>query len=300
MRSALVIASMIAGTTSVAIAAPETCRATAVVDGDHELVETVTAMLARRGVDTRSSECPASAATVIRRGTSIVVTVRDPDGRRSERTLADPEAAAAVIESWARRDINAASLIGWLEDPAARTPDATPHDEMPALAPRRSGARERDVVSIGAELETALAFDGTTWLGARGTACITAGPVCVGASARYLGYSGRSSTDVLAAVDLPIGLGDHDRVVVDVGAAAGPGWFVSNTVDLGSTTLGLRLDGHASVSYTLVPHVALVAGVAIGYSPSAPVTLRMGELPKTNEEPSGFVRGELGLRIGAM
>src|SRR5690349_13180216 len=88
-------------------ATAEPCRVTAVLEGDGELVDATSRALARRGVATEArTACPAAKARLDRRGTAIVVTVIDPDGRSSERVLEDHLAAASLIESWARQDLN--------------------------------------------------------------------------------------------------------------------------------------------------------------------------------------------------
>ena len=277
------------------------CPATAVLEGEGALVDSIDSELVRRGVATSATpSCPAAKARIERRGTGVAVIVTDPDGRRSERTLSDLDAAASLIESWARQDINAAALFGWTEPPPLVV---EPHVDVVSPAPVVAvPPRARDPFSLVAGVESSLAFDRTSWFGARAGACATVGPVCAGAHARLLSNDPRRSYDVLAGVELPIPLGR--RAVLVTGAAIGAGWFqtqtssgeMTNTV----TTTGLRLDGHVALAIAIAPYVSLHAGVSLGGSPQAPVVIETGgDAPVYNGEPVGYIRGDVGLRIGA-
>jgi len=287
IRAALALALMLAG---VARAAP--CRATAVLGGDGELVAEVGAALLRRGVATsETANCPSAMARLEQHDRAVVVTVTDPAGRRSERTLADVEATAALIESWARQDLNASALLGFA--PAVAS-------EPVAVVAAAASPPRREAFAMVAAFETSFAFAGTTWLGARASACVDLGPVCAGATARFLANGDHHSTDVLAGVELPISLGARARLVP--GVAAGGGWFqvpyVTDPMTTTSTVLSVRGDAHVALAIALTPHVELVAGVALGLSPSGPTVLRTGDAPITNEEPTGFFRAGLGIEAG--
>jgi hypothetical protein len=272
------------------------CRATAVLEGDGVLVDSIDAALTRRGIATSAAaDCPAATARIERRGTAVAVIVTDPNGRRSERTLADLDAAASLIESWARQDMNAAALIGWVEPPPAE-----PRVDASVVTP--APPRSRDPLSIAAGGETSFGFDGTSWIGARASACVRIGPLCAGASGRVLSDDPRRSYDVVAGADVPFAFGA--RAVVVVGAAVGAGWFQAmrsqGELMTRVTTAGVRVDGHASLSLSLTRYVALYAGMSLGASPQAPAILTPdGDVPVTNGEPAGFIRGDVGLRIGA-
>ena len=280
------------------------CRAVVVLEGDAALVDTVDTALQQRGIATRATEdCPSAKARIDRRGTAIALTVVDPAGRRSERTLVDVAAATSVIESWARQDMNASLLLGFT------VPDApAPVEEIARDAPAPRTMRRRDPFTavIAGESST----DGTdTWLGARASACVRLGPICAGGLARYAssgskkdGGGDRTTIDVLGGVDLAIPLGARAAIVV--GAAIGGGWFstpyAQGEAMLTSTTTGLRLDGHASFDYHLGRHLSLHVGISGSGSPSAPVTIGDGgdAGTRTNDEPRGLFRGDVGLRIG--
>jgi hypothetical protein len=276
------------------------CPATAVLEGEGALVDSIDAQLARRGIATTpTADCPVAKARIERRGTAVTVIVTDPNGRRSERALADLDAAASLIESWARQDMNAAALLGWTE-PAPVVIE--PVDTVVTRVPITLTTRARDPVTLVAAGEASAGFDGTSWIGARATACVRIGPVCAGATARMLSNEPRRSYDALASIDLPIAL--SRRIVVLAGAGVGAGWFQA-PISQGEafsirTTTGVRIDARAQLSVSLARYVALHAGISLGGSPQAPATLEAdGDMPVLNGEPAGFVRGDLGLRIGA-
>lgn len=289
IRAAVVLALVSAGL-GVARAAP--CRATAVLGGDGELVTQVGEALARRGIATsETANCPSALARLEQRDRAVVVTVTDPDGRRSERTFADVEATAALIESWARQDLNASALLGFA--PAAAS-------EPGAVTAMLAAPPPHERLAIAAAFETSVAFAGTTWLGARASACVRVGPLCAGATTRFLANGDHHSTDVLAGVELPIALGARAWLVP--GVAAGGGWFqvpfATDPMTTTSTVLSFRGDAHLALAVVLAPHVALVAGVALGLSPSGPTVLRTGDAPITNDEPTGFFRAGVGVEAG--
>lgn len=277
---------------TIARAAP--CRATVVLDGDGDLVAQVGAALARRDVATRATaSCPAASARLEQRERSVVVTVTDPDGRRSERTLADVDATAALIESWARQDLNANALLGFEAAVVVAEPPVAVKAIVVAPPPAERAA-------LSAAFETSFAFAGTTWLGARASACVDIGPVCAGATARFLANGDHHSTDVLAGLELPISVGARVRIIP--GLAAGGGWFqVPFATDASSTTstvFSFRGDAHVALAVALARRVELVVGVALGLSPTGPTVLRMGDAPITNEEPTGFFRAGIGVEAG--
>lgn len=278
-------------------AAAEECRATAVLEGDAALVDTIDGALRRRGVATRATaDCPAAKARIDRRGAQIAVSVVDPAGRKSERVFVDTDAAASLIESWARQDFNAQLLLGFVVPDA---PAAEARIDVPAPAPHR---RTRDRATLAIAGESSVDFtDGTQWLGARAAACVRVGPVCAGGIARYLAADKRASVDVLGALALPVAV--SPRAALVFGAGAGAGWFSTSYARgeamIDSTEAGLRLDGSVSFAYLLGHHVSLHVGISAGASPSGPTVLvEGGDAPITNNEPRGFFRGDAGLRIG--
>jgi hypothetical protein len=275
---------------------------TAVLEGDGALVDSVAGVLSRRGIATSPTpNCPAAKARLDRRGTAIRVTVIDANGRRSERTLADVDAATSVIESWARQDLNAALLSGW-------TVEAAPPTEAPALAtaaappPITPARRRSDPFTLVAAAELAIDFDGAAWAGGRAQACVRVGRACVGAIGRALANDARRGYDLLASADLPLHLGR--RVTLAMGVGLGVGWFQGPYTQAEArstfTARAVRGDGHAALAVALGRHVSLHAGLSVGLSPSAPAVIdATGDAVRTLDEPGGFVRGDVGLRIGA-
>lgn len=281
------------------LAHAEPCASAAVLEGDAPLVDAVDERLRARGIVTSpAAGCPRARVTIARRGRSIAVTIVDADGRQSERVLGDASATAALIESWVRRDLNETALAGWLPE-AAATEAPVPVDRPAPVPADRPAASARSRVQLTAAFETAVAFEGGTWLGARGGACVRIGRACIGATGRYLANEARSF-DLLGTVDVPFAL--HPRVDAIVGVGAGAGWFTSvRVVEGGSvldeTTLGPRVEGRAAIALRLARHVAVQLGAAVGGSPSAPVVTG-DQGSRTNNEPTGYVRFDVGLRVG--
>lgn len=275
------------------------CRATAVLDGDGALVDAIDSTLTERGIATKATAaCPTTTALVERRDNAIAVTITDPSGRRSTRTLDDITAAATLIESWARQDMNASALVGWIE-PAPLPPIAeTPRVDVVATV---ATSRARDPLTLAVAGESSLGFDGTAWLGAHATACVRLGPACIGAAGRILADDSRRSMDVLAAAELPVAL--SPRLVLVAGVAAGVGSFRSpfTRAELVTTktATGARVDAHAAITVALSRYIGLHVGLSVGGSPQAPMTIATdGDAKTDNDEPSGFVRADVGLRIG--
>jgi hypothetical protein len=278
-------------------AAAESCPATAVLEGDAVLVDSIGA-LRLRGIATRATaDCPLAKARIDRQGTAIAVSVVDPAGRKSQRVVVDTDVAASLIASWARQDVNASLLLGFVvpDAPAPAAESVARIDGPPSRA-----SRSADPVTLALAGESSIDFAGTPWLGGRATACVRIGPVCAGAIARVLSADTRSGVDVLGAITLPLSLSRHSALVL--GAGAGGGWFSARysmgEVNMTSTQTGARLDGHASFAYLLGRRISLHVGVSIGGSPSAPHVIAEGDEPLTNNEPRGFVRADAGLRIG--
>src|SRR5690606_9252492 len=85
------------------------CSATVEVTGDMEVAQDISAMLSRRGLPPPShpsvSACPPVTARVREHAGMLEVEIDDGQGRRQERRVGSLEAAAALIESWARVDL---------------------------------------------------------------------------------------------------------------------------------------------------------------------------------------------------
>ncbi len=278
------------------------CRVSVVLAGDGVLVDAIDSTLRQRGIATKATApCPSTTALVERRDNAIAVTVTDPSGRRSTRTLDDVDAATSLIETWARQDMNASALIGWTEAPPPAPAISETRVDSVAL-PAASTPRVRAPLTLAVTGEASLSFDGTSWLGARAHACVRIGPLCAGASARIASDASRRSIDVLAGAELPVALAP--RIVLVAGVAAGAGSFRSpysrGEIMTEVTRTGVRLDAHAAIAVAVARHVALHVGLSVGGSPQAPMTISTsGDTSIDNAEPRGFVRADIGLRLGA-
>lgn len=282
------------------VAYGEDCPPAAVVEGDGTLVDLIDAALKQRGIATEAPpQCPVARAVIERSSKGVSVRVTDPNGRSSQRTLADHDAAASLIESWARQDMNASALLGFTDPVPVAAPAEAPRvdTQTPTTAPTRA----RDMFSVAAAVESSLAFSGGSFVGARVAGCMRIGPVCAGATGRFMTADPNQSVDVLGSIDVPFAL--SSRTVLLAGGGVGMGWYDAPLTQgermTTVTTTGVRLDAHASVSVAIAPHVSFHAGISLGASPQAPATLIAdGDAPVTNDEPAGFFRGDLGLRIG--
>jgi hypothetical protein len=311
----------------------DTCPVTAVLEGDGALVDSLVTTLGKRGVSTTASDnCPATHARIDRKGTGIAISLVDPAGRRSERTIADVDAAASVIESWARQDINAASLLGWSIDPItpAQSEPTAPVDSLVVRAAAREPAH--DPLMVAAMGEGGIDFGGAAWYGGTAAACVRVGPTCLGARGRAATTNDQHRDyDVLGTVDIVAPL--SPRIAFIAGAGGGIGWYSAPYQQgdhaMRAQTDRLRLEAHLGLTFQLARHVALDLGIAVGYVPTAkPITVVTaqagsdpgdgggeggtggdhppeGDPPPTTPttrdlpEPLGYAHAGIGLRIGA-
>jgi len=303
LPGALTVIVFLLGAASRASAAE--CRATAVVDGgDAALVDAVDAALARRGIATRVGDdsCPPAKVRVERRTTTVWVSVTDPHGRSSERTLVDVEAAASLVESWARPDMNAAALLGWVEPAPAVAPAPAARDSDNVERPRGTAAHARDRILLGAGGEASRAIDATSWVGARVSACIRVRSLCAGLAARGAWItSGIAARDVVALATLDATLALAGRVALSAGIGAGAGQYATEVSVAETTTThshtSIRLDARVELAVEIAPHVSLHLGISAESAPQASSDFDLSG-DATRSEPSGFIRGDLGLRIG--
>ena len=215
------------------------CPPAAVVAGAS--ADDVGRILEQRGVAAPREGCPAVTASIHATAAGLTVNIVDVAGRSVERSASTAEAAATVVESWARDDV-ALSLF---------TPPATTAASATVNAPRVLALREtptlntaRDVVApapvtpwirldVGAD--TGVALDGSVWPGAAAGACFQFGAVCAGAFAHaavdssLVGASadqetGRVALDGLLSVD---GAFDLGGVTIRPGGFVGAGWMQS-------------------------------------------------------------------------
>ncbi len=284
-----------------AVTAAEPCRPTARVSGDPALADSLGASLAARGIETvPAAGCPHTKVQIAKAGSTIVVAIEDPYGRKSERTFVDAAAAVPLVESWVRQDVNAQNLMGWTvepkESPVTAPATVTARADATPLAP----GRHRDVATLVVAADASIGFDGSTWVGAHALGCVRLGVACVGALGRVSREDTiRQAADVLASLEVPFSVG---RMQLVPGVAVGGGWIA-----LGETTgegarsfahIGVRFDAHLALAYPLSRLISLHAGVSIDASLTDEVPRRDDGTSLVGPEPLGFVRANLGLRIG--
>ncbi|HEY4178001.1 MAG TPA: hypothetical protein VGM90_14235 [Kofleriaceae bacterium] len=332
--SSFIFASVLAASLFGRSARAESCPVTAVLEGDGALVDSLDTTLGKRGVSTTASEnCPATHARIDRKGAGIAISLVDPAGRRSERTIADVDAAASVIESWARQDVNEASLLGWTIDPvAAPSEPSGPVDSLVAHAPARELAH--DPLMVAAMGEGSMDFGGAAWYGGVAAVCVRVGPMCLGARGRAATTSDRRANyDVLAAADVVAPLSRNVAFVAGAGGGVGrySAPYQQGDDAMRAQTDRLRIDAHIGFTFQLARHISLDLGIAAGLTPTAkPITVVTagtggdsnpgdggvggpgGDTPPDGDpppsappttrdllEPLGYVRAGIGLRIGA-
>jgi len=297
------------------------------VEGHGPEREIVARELRERGISTAPTPgCPFVSAHISESQGGLGLVIVDASGRTSARRVNGALAAATLIESWARTDLNAALL------PTERVAPAEP------ASPRWSATAERPVladsdprlampasssepavgwkISMSADAETSLATDGSLWLGVAAGLCFRVGPACAGAIIRVSSDSGASGesremqtgrlgTDVLLGAALPIQRG---RLTLLPGVAFGVGWLRTTALSAppvpGETDGvdvdggGLRASASMRLSVAVYRSVAFDFGVAADLSPIA----HTGEFTESSHllagEPRGFLRGGVGLRVG--
>lgn len=184
------IAFVLVATASRAAADPP-CKPSAQLKGERPVVIAIDPMLRARGIDVvapASSEAPAFVARACRYvtaevatgGSRVMVWITDADGRRAQRLTDDAEAAATVIESWARGDLVDPLLV------ARATLEVGSFDTASSSTTARVGAvrsRPRYLVTGGGDV--GVSGDGALWAGARAQGCGMIGAFCIGGVIRY-------------------------------------------------------------------------------------------------------------------
>ena len=285
---------MIATLGGAAIAEP--CAPAVRLDGDPVLVAEVARELAGRGIRVAVDDaCPARRATVVRRGGEVVVTIVADDGTATERSITEAGTAASVIESFTRTDV-ATPLLATRAIPTTATPVVEPPRVEAPATPTAPPQR----LHLAANLESAYANDGTTWLGASVKLCITVGPLCAAARFRSsLVVAGldapgveRDLNELLVGVDVPFALGP---VRLAPGFAGGLGGMETRAGGMKRETGAFRAEAQVALWAPIVDGLALEASVGVGlgdqieFDPSSSLAV---------PDPWVAVRGGVGLRYG--
>jgi hypothetical protein len=311
-----------------ALPARADCPPQVQVEGAADLLASIGAALAQRGLGGPSSraDCPMVVAQVVRHEGRIAIAVTEGP-RHAERVVGDEETAATFIESWARRDVAAplwavAEIVPPSSDPpeppATATVTAPPAPALPSLMVTRAAPSNRPTLLVGAGFEATLGFDRQPWLGAATHLATRVGPIALGVLARAAD-SLQATTDsgltydrlmvaLLARVAVPLRFGGWS-LIPSVGA--GVSWVRSRFSDAtyhGSESGGALAGELAlSVGRTLWRQLAveLTASLDGNLVTQDDGDLRGGELDvrETAERklpalPSGMARLAIGLRWG--
>jgi hypothetical protein len=269
--------------------------------------------------------CPFASVVLSTAGDLIRVEIEDPNGRRSDRTVASAGSAATIVESWLQEDPTALSTPAAVEEPSPAPVEAAPLP-APTGAPRRRAYFDLDGTA-------GVGFDGSGWFGGGLAGCAALGPLCLGAGAavrvdpKVSGDSDELETqrlelDLVALLDVPVRFGGFTlRPGIDLGAA-----FVrmSKTVPAGSgeeeeqegdhegedegedgrsgdgedwivQRWELALGAHLKAAIALGKGFALTIGVAVLVLPAADTSSFRGEESSLAGIPRGSVLGSVGL-----
>lgn len=226
--------------------------------GDRALIARVTPILTDRGISTSADECPAVSVHLERRETMMVVSTAASRDQPTRLLVTDVRTAAALIEGWARTDVEAPLL--------------TPHPRQDAESPAdtaavvfSASAPERRHVQVFTVAETSLGSDRTGWLGVKAGACVMLGPLCASAQARASMVAGgpdgwsqkleRHGVELLFGADLPLRFG---RATLSPGVAVGVGWTHTEIEGMTAAgeTGGLRAESQLALSYLVTARLA--------------------------------------------
>jgi hypothetical protein len=275
------------------------------IRGPGDLVAAVRETLAARGVAEQPA-CQTVSVDVARSADGIVVDIEDRFGRTSQRVVADPAAAATIVESWTRTD----DVTALLEVTSPAPPHAPVRDdEVPIVLHHDPSPPAGPELGAALSLESSVGSEGSHWLGLRGTACLAIGPACVGVlvraasdvSDRMIQHYG---VDLLVGTDFAIRRG---RLMIVPGLGVGLGWIHSQQVaremfgfpqpdfDAG----GLRADARIAFVLRLGHGLAIELDASFDVSVRADQNSYPSDVTMLVEEPRSFVRGSLGLRYGA-
>ncbi len=298
-----------------------TCTPVAIVDGDAEVAEAVRGVLLKNGIGTAPREdCPTVKAWVTRSESGISLRIEDALGRRSERRVVGPDAAAAIIESWVRGDLSLPLIMPPSAGAARKSPSndgETPNDKEPPPPVAR--------IDMGAEISGG--FEGSIWFGGKLAGCYVLGPTCLGlltriaADSGLLGDSERMDTHriffaLLVTVGFPVQL---HRFTVLPAVGIGAGWLKTSryaqVLDIDedapeedsqlyweqfieTASWELVIEGQLYGALDIGRGFSLLFGVAVDVLPLADTSPFEHDEYLLAGEPRGHVRGNIGLCYG--
>jgi hypothetical protein len=263
-------------------AAQSPCLPAAHLRGDAARVERVAAFLAENDVKVAAaSACSVLVVDLIHVGEAITVAIEDEHGRRVTRTAGDERDAAAIVESFVRRDLSDPLLAARVAPPRPPEPTAVP---APATAERATAAvvasARRILLSAGAA--AGLGSDGSLWTGMRVQACVQLGPVCIGgqlsrlADTRRTGLSAdldsrRTELGFHGVAEVPRRWG---RLELSPSAGVGYALLEAEVRQFAETYTfiepGARLFGRLSASYAVNASFAIRLDLAADVAPTGP------------------------------
>ncbi len=298
-----------------------TCTPVAIVDGDADVAESVRDILLKNGIGTTPHEdCPTVKARVTRSESGISLRIEDALGRTSQRAVVGPDAAAAIIESWARGDLSLPLIMppsaGAAENTSPRAEELPPAEDPPPPVAR---------VDMGAEISGG--FEGSIWFGGKLAGCYVLGPTCLGlltriaADSGLLGDSERMDThrllfSFLATVGFPVQL---HRFTVLPALGIGAGWLKTSRyaqvleIDedapeednqryweqfIETASWELIVEGQLYGALDIGRGFSLLFGVAVDVLPLADTSPFEHDEYLLAGEPRGHVRGNIGLCYG--
>ena len=293
--AALGLVGVVAATSPTA-ASPRSCPPIAIVSGEPTVVEPIIEQLTNEGIGVaRDANCPVVEATVARDNAALVVTLRDPSGRRSQRMVTNARVAAVWIESCVSSDAATPLLaVRATLHPPARVVAAS----GPALAPVAREAR----LTFTALLANGSGDDDSRWDALTVAGRYRIGRLRAGVGGRMTdnqSYANdeaytparRRSTELLLFGELPFGFG---RSVVSPRVGVGLGWLTTSRMGetmpecddpnspecppeplppLGDgfavSSLGARAELGVTLSIPIADRIALDLGVSYQVAPSA-------------------------------
>ena len=273
-------------------------------------------MLRRRGLGSDPSGCGrvVRASLVTSPGIkAYALHIEDGDGHVSDREIADAGTAASLIESWAVD-----------EDADVLAPRAAPIaiERAPATPPVPvAGATAAFRLTTLGELSTAS--DGSVWYGGVVGGCGRAGPICLGARARFVrdardgsaapaGTLSRTRIDGAATARVPL-----SRGAFTFAPSLGVGLYWTHSalsqlplqevqvqipVDMAADDLAVGVEAGLAGLYAVSAHWSLVAELGGVFADQVSTRDRewdfLSMLPTPPAPPRGFIHLGTGLQYG--
>jgi hypothetical protein len=308
------------------------CALAVAVEGSEPAHTAVADELARAGVPVAPAPgCPIVNVVVTAQGTALALTITDPYGRVTHRSVADVRTASALIQSTPGADalqpllpeadaLPPRPVLRPGDDAADEVPvPPTEHASSPAAAvvthqapAERSPGRG---LSLRVAPELAMGSDRSGWAGLSVAGCVVLGPTCLGTLVRFWRdldaddesndtVGQRATGEIAVSLDVPFA---WRRLELRPGVELGLGWIHMGELvvhpasdddsdfDQGEVLGGL----HVAASYPLAKHWALEASVAANvslFAHQAPFTVQGARLPG---EPLAYGIASLGVRYGS-